>query len=289
MADDGRSEPGSERRGGHRRESRRGAKLREGRCAEGAVGETVQRPARHDATVRGDPAVVTLFSCVPGGRAGSRVRAAVNAPTRRPRLLDVDLDALALRIAGFLRRSGASAHDRTDLTHDVLVHLLARRDKAPTDLRSAEAWAWTVARNRAIDLLRRERRLRRRRLDDDEATASALETGGQSAAVLAVDVQRQWEHADALRRGHAALEAYRARAARLSRPREHHVIAWIETAIRGRSADEVAAELSEARGEAIAEPLVGKWSQRGRALVMRLADTDADRARGDLMRRVAVA
>jgi hypothetical protein len=130
-----------------------------------------------------------------------------------------------------------------------------------------------VARSVAIDWMRRERRAHREDLDLD-SIAAPLE-----------DAEGEPDHAALLER---AVAEYAARADRLPRgPRGHHVRAWYELRIRAVPAPEVAGHLGPEPSARPSTALIWKWAERGRALVVRLAASDDDAVRAELMRRVA--
>lgn len=64
----------------------------------------------------------------------------------------------APRVKAFARRSGADAQVAEDLAQDVMLTVWRRAGQYDRDKAAASTWIFTIARNRRIDLLRREAR-----------------------------------------------------------------------------------------------------------------------------------
>jgi RNA polymerase sigma-70 factor (ECF subfamily) len=64
----------------------------------------------------------------------------------------------APRLKGFLKRQGASDSEADDLTQDVMLTVWRKADQFEPEKAAASTWIFTIARNRRIDVLRRERR-----------------------------------------------------------------------------------------------------------------------------------
>lgn len=64
----------------------------------------------------------------------------------------------APRIKGFLMRSGADAGLAEECAQDVMTTLWRKADRFDPSRASLSTWLFTIARNRRIDLLRRENR-----------------------------------------------------------------------------------------------------------------------------------
>jgi RNA polymerase sigma-70 factor (ECF subfamily) len=64
----------------------------------------------------------------------------------------------APRVKAFLMRGGASAHEADELTQDVMVTVWQRAETFDERQASASTWIFTIARNRRIDSIRRQRR-----------------------------------------------------------------------------------------------------------------------------------
>ena len=64
----------------------------------------------------------------------------------------------APRIKGFLIKSGADAAQAEDCAQDVMTTLWRKAHQFDPARASASTWIFTIARNRRIDLLRRDRR-----------------------------------------------------------------------------------------------------------------------------------
>jgi RNA polymerase sigma-70 factor (ECF subfamily) len=64
----------------------------------------------------------------------------------------------APRVKAFLMRGGASAHEADELAQDVMVTVWQRAETFDERQASASTWIFTIARNRRIDSIRRQRR-----------------------------------------------------------------------------------------------------------------------------------
>ncbi|WP_246152251.1 sigma-70 family RNA polymerase sigma factor [Roseospira navarrensis] len=62
------------------------------------------------------------------------------------------------RIKGFLMRQGASDSEADDLAQDVMLTVWRKAGQFDPVKAAASTWIFTIARNRRIDVLRRERR-----------------------------------------------------------------------------------------------------------------------------------
>jgi len=67
-------------------------------------------------------------------------------------------DALAPRISGYLMRLGVSPHAVDDLVQDVMLSVWRRAGQFNSEKASVATWVFTIARNRRIDVIRRETR-----------------------------------------------------------------------------------------------------------------------------------
>lgn len=67
-------------------------------------------------------------------------------------------DHYAPRLKAFLRKRGASPAQAEDLVQDVLLTVWQRAAQYDRSQASVSTWVFTIARNRQIDALRRERR-----------------------------------------------------------------------------------------------------------------------------------
>ncbi|MEQ6249825.1 sigma-70 family RNA polymerase sigma factor [Sulfitobacter sp. HNIBRBA3233] len=67
-------------------------------------------------------------------------------------------DYFAPRIKGFLMKSGADATTAEECAQDVLTTLWRKSHQFDPTRASVATWIFTIARNRRIDLLRRDRR-----------------------------------------------------------------------------------------------------------------------------------
>jgi RNA polymerase sigma-70 factor (ECF subfamily) len=61
-------------------------------------------------------------------------------------------------VKAFARRSGADAQVAEDLAQDVMLTVWRRAGQYDRDKAAASTWIFTIARNRRIDMLRREAR-----------------------------------------------------------------------------------------------------------------------------------
>ncbi|KAA5604558.1 sigma-70 family RNA polymerase sigma factor [Roseospira marina] len=62
------------------------------------------------------------------------------------------------RLKGFLMRQGATDAEADDLAQDVMLTVWRKADQFDAAKAAASTWIFTIARNRRIDVLRRERR-----------------------------------------------------------------------------------------------------------------------------------
>jgi RNA polymerase sigma-70 factor, ECF subfamily len=62
------------------------------------------------------------------------------------------------RIKGFMMRSGASAQDADEIVQDVMVSIWRRASSFDPARAGAATWVYAIARNRRIDLIRRQMR-----------------------------------------------------------------------------------------------------------------------------------
>lgn len=67
-------------------------------------------------------------------------------------------DYFAPRIKGFIRRRGAEAAQAEDLAQDVMLTVWKRAALYKREQGTVSTWIFTIARNRHIDVIRRERR-----------------------------------------------------------------------------------------------------------------------------------
>lgn len=67
-------------------------------------------------------------------------------------------DHFAPRIKGFIRRRGVEATQAEDLAQDVMMTVWKRAGLYKREQGSVSTWVFTIARNRHIDVIRRERR-----------------------------------------------------------------------------------------------------------------------------------
>jgi RNA polymerase sigma-70 factor (ECF subfamily) len=81
----------------------------------------------------------------------------------------------APRVRAFLRRFALPEADRDDCLQEVWIKVLTRLALLPYDPRRTRlsAWLMTVARNQAVDALRRHRRLNAELIDDAHAVVDA--------------------------------------------------------------------------------------------------------------------
>jgi len=85
--------------------------------------------------------------------------------------------AVALRVVG-------NQHDAEDVVHDVFVKLLTRADRRPATDATFPAWLACVARNQALDHLRRTSRRRWEQIDEGSAVDRARDRDREADAGL---------------------------------------------------------------------------------------------------------
>jgi RNA polymerase sigma-70 factor (ECF subfamily) len=90
----------------------------------------------------------------------------------RPAFMEL-FDHYAPRLKAFLRRRGAGDAQAEDLVQDVMLTVWQRAGQYDRRQASVSTWVFTIARNRQIDVLRRERRPE---LDPDEPMLQPSET-----------------------------------------------------------------------------------------------------------------
>lgn len=102
-------------------------------------------------------------------------------------------DLYTPRIRGFLRRFGLPEADREDCLQDLWSKVLTRPSALPSDLRQARlsAWLMTVARNLAVDALRRRRR-RCAEWGEDAFAVEAADPGPADACDRLAEQARLW-------------------------------------------------------------------------------------------------
>ncbi len=94
----------------------------------------------------------------------------------------------APRIKAYLMRRGTDAATAEEVVQEVMVTLWRRADRYDPALADASTWVFTIARNKRIDMLRRERRPE---LDpDDPALVPATDAAADVAVESAQDADR---------------------------------------------------------------------------------------------------
>lgn len=94
----------------------------------------------------------------------------------------------APRIKAYLMRRGTDASTAEEVVQEVMVTLWRRADRYDPAQADASTWVFTIARNKRIDLLRRERRPE---LDpDDPALVPATGAAADDAVEAAQDANR---------------------------------------------------------------------------------------------------
>ncbi|MBM4360048.1 MAG: sigma-70 family RNA polymerase sigma factor [Deltaproteobacteria bacterium] len=169
-----------------------------------------------------------------------------------------------------------------DVVADVACHVLKQLRELRTLPRNVRAWLYTVTERRLMDL---HRKLARRRRFEVESLDASLDSPAREfidpktrrCPSRAIDGRR------ARRDFEATMAHYLARADGLGQ-RGHHLRSWVETRVLERHAADVAADLARERGTPVSPTLVWKWSERGRRLLIELAQTDPSRTRGQWVR-----
>lgn len=194
-------------------------------------------------------------------------------------------DALAALVAHLrdrvARRARAWAtlrHAADDAASDVVLHVLERLRTLPTLPANLGAWLTTVVEHRLTDLHRKARRVREWELPahDEQEVERAVELRPHANPERALDGKRALARFERLLVSYAEREG--GRGAQLD--------AWYATRFLERSAGEVAAELERRTAKRVSPALVWKWSERGRARLLALADSDPCRDDGAWMRLV---
>lgn len=84
------------------------------------------------------------------------------------------------RVKAYLLRQGCDAATAEELVQETMVSVWRRADSFDPALSGASTWVFTIARNKRIDRLRRERRPE---LDPDDPTLAGDERGVEAAAI----------------------------------------------------------------------------------------------------------
>jgi RNA polymerase sigma-70 factor (ECF subfamily) len=84
------------------------------------------------------------------------------------------------RIKAYLLRQGCDAATAEELVQETMVSVWRRADSFDPALAGASTWVFTIARNKRIDRLRRERRPE---LDPDDPSLAGDEAGVEAAAI----------------------------------------------------------------------------------------------------------
>ena len=79
-------------------------------------------------------------------------------------------DHFAPRLKGFVMRSGASAHQAEEIVQDVMLTVWRKADLFDPHRAQVSAWVYQIARNRQIDIARKERRPVPEELKEDPGT-----------------------------------------------------------------------------------------------------------------------
>lgn len=205
-----------------------------------------------------------------------------DAQRRRARRL---ADAVR-RFDGLWRSMGVRDEAQVDEVRQTLLIKLwrvmgrwAAGDACPQDL---AGYARQIGVNVARDLLASRGRMRRWRTEmeitDPVVEASGTFTIDELAA--RAEEERSVEEWSARLRSH--LEEYVRAAARTAvRDPARMLGVWYALRVQKRSAEELAAELG------VTGAMVWQWARRGAQLIDRIADTDSDEARAEIMRAVA--
>ncbi|MGB3176524.1 MAG: sigma-70 family RNA polymerase sigma factor [Albidovulum sp.] len=79
-------------------------------------------------------------------------------------------DCFAPRLKGFIIRSGASAHQAEEIVQDVMLTIWRKAATFDPHRAQVSAWIYQIARNRQIDIARKENRLMPEGLREDPGT-----------------------------------------------------------------------------------------------------------------------
>ncbi len=79
-------------------------------------------------------------------------------------------DRFASRLKGFVMRSGMSAAQAEEIVQDVMLAVWRKADQYDPHRASVSAWIYQIARNRQIDILRKENRPLPEALKEDPGT-----------------------------------------------------------------------------------------------------------------------
>ena len=160
-----------------------------------------------------------------------------------------------------------------EVSADVALHVLEQLRALRALPDNVHAWLNTVTEHRLTDLHRKF--VRRARLEGTEVP----DPRHPGCLLRELDGRR------ALREFESAIHEYTARAEARGR-RGHHVRSWLETELLERPANALASRLAAERNQPVSVTVVWKWSERGRRLILELADDDVSRKRGTWVRTV---
>lgn len=96
-------------------------------------------------------------------------------------------DYFAPRLKGFIMRSGVSAHQAEEIVQDVMLAIWRRAESFDPHRAQVSAWVYQIARNRQIDIARKEKRPMPEELKEDpgaESDASQILAIEQEADLL---------------------------------------------------------------------------------------------------------
>jgi DNA-directed RNA polymerase specialized sigma24 family protein len=191
-----------------------------------------------------------------------------------------DLSRAVRSLDGMVVNLGVRGADLDDLRQELLARLHQQLRACP-EIASPRAWVRTIARNLALDFLRRRTR--------QATTPMAPEILVERSGVYLFEDLYAVEREERERDGHRAqlagwVEAYVDEADALRTPRGHHVRAWYARRVEGRSITAIASDLST-EGQKPSADLVSKWVDRGAELVRGLAERDREHERAAAMRR----
>ena len=108
-------------------------------------------------------------------------------------------DFYAPRLKGFIMRTGVSSAQAEDIVQEVLLTVWRKADQFDPHRAQVSAWIYQIARNRQIDVLRKENRVMPEELSDELKGEGASEE--DASQILAMD-----QEAETLRKALAQLK-----------------------------------------------------------------------------------
>ena len=190
---------------------------------------------------------------------------------------------------GWMRRFVFTDADLDEARQRVLLRIYAAAQSSLNeDVRAPQTYAMNAAAWELKDLARERRRHRVVAIDDDGVRGEVEESGVHAMGDLLAKLEGERVLEEARSVFHAYFEAYLQLAGASPSPVPRNQLrAWLIVRVQGRSADEAAQELNVTHLADAGRQTVWQWARRGRDLVARIAASDPDARRAQVMRGAA--